>query len=91
MAPKNAKTLGIFGISSEEAGRFFLSLRTCPSLIQFLMKLKCERYVFGKVGKVGFNEVKGGYGGGYGGRKNFIDSMFVILSSNIIHFFLNGP
>ena len=39
----------------------------------------------------GFNEVKGGYGGGYGGRKNFIDSMFVILSSNIIHFFLNGP
>ena len=35
----------------------------------------------------GFNEVKGGYGGGYGGRKNFIDSMFVILSSNIIHFF----
>ena len=43
----------MFGISSEEAGRFFLSLRACPSLIQFLMTLKCERYVFGKVGKGG--------------------------------------
>ena len=69
MAPKNAKTLGIFGISSEEAGRFFLSLRACPSLIQFLMKLKCERYVFGKVGKGGSMRLKEGTEEGTGAVK----------------------
>lgn len=45
-----------------------------PALSSFLMTLKCD----------GFDEVKRGHGG----RKDFLDLMFVIFSSKITHFFL---